>query len=123
MATIREKTPIKPAILAPTIMPTDGLLLWLCEDVDEGSGVSGLVDVADFTAAVNGMAAPVVVVDMANLVMVNPGAEVLVETVVVVGPESDFEFHVMGVSAWFGRILKFALFKLRPSTVVSVRSR
>ena len=64
-----------------------------------------------------------VILDMATLVMVNAGAEVLVETVVVVGPESDFEFHVMGVSALFSRMLKFGLFRPRPLTVVSVRSR
>ena len=64
-----------------------------------------------------------VILDMATLVMVNAGAEVLVETVVVVGPESDLEFHVMGVSALFGRMLKFGLFRPRPLTVVSVRSR
>ena len=39
------------------------------------------------------------------------------------GPESDLEFHVMGVLAWFGRILKFGLFRLPPPAVVSVRSR
>lgn len=55
--------------------------------------------------------------------MTRVGAEVLVETVVVVGPESDFEFHVMGVFSWFGRMLKFALFRLPPSIVVSVRLR
>ena len=99
----------------------------------DGDGDTGLVDVADVTAAPGEMAVPVVIVDMVNLVMVNAGVEVLVETavvvgaavetVVVVGPESDFEFHVMGVSAWFGRMLKFALSKLRPLTGVSARFR
>ena len=65
----------------------------------DGNSDPGLVDVADFTAALDEIAAPVVTVDMATLVITNVGAEVLVETVVVVGPESDFEFHVMGVSA------------------------
>ena len=91
--------------------------------MDDGNGDPGSVDFADFTAALDEIAAGVVIVDMATLVMNNAEAEVLVETVVVVGPESDFEFHVMGVSAWFGRMLKFGLFRLPPSTVVSVRSR
>ena len=91
--------------------------------MDDGNGDPGTVDLVDFTAALDETAVPVVIVDMAIRVMVNAGAEVLVETVVVVGPESDFEFHVMGVSAWFGRMLKLALFRLPPLPVVSVRSR
>ena len=91
--------------------------------MDDGNGDPGSVGLADFTAALDEIAAGVVIVDMATLVMTNAGVEVLVETVVVVGPESDIEFHVMGVSAWFGRMLKFGLFRLPPLTVVSVRSR
>ena len=89
--------------------------------MDDGNGDPGSVDLADFTAALDEIAAGVVIVDMATLVMTNAGAEVLVETVVVVGPESDFEFHVMGVLAWFGRMLKFGLFRLPPLIVDSVR--
>ena len=113
----------------------------------DGNGDTGVFDVADLTAAFGEMAGPVVIVDMAILVMVKAGVEVLVEmavivgadvlvetvvvvgadvvaeTVVVVGPESDFESHVMGVSAWFGRMLKFALSRLRPLMVVSARLR
>ena len=51
---------------------------------------------------------------MATLVRTNAEAGVLIETVVVVGPESEFEFHVMGELARFGRMLKFGLFRLPP---------
>ena len=67
--------------------------------MDDGNSDPGLVDVADFTSALEEIATPVVVADSTILVTPNAGAEVLVETVVVVGPESDFEFHVMSVSA------------------------
>ena len=67
--------------------------------MDDGNGDARSVDLAEFTAGLDGIAAGVVIVDMATLVMTNAGVEVLVETVVVVGPESDFEFHVMGESA------------------------
>lgn len=53
-------------------------------------------------------------VTVATRVRTDTEAEVLVVTVVVVGPESDFEFHVMGVSARFGRMLKLGLFILPP---------
>ena len=64
-------------------------------------------------------------VAVATLVRTDAGEEeeVRKETVVVVGPESDLEFHVMGEFALFGRMLKFGLFRLPPWRVGSARLR
>ena len=79
---------------------------------------------ADFTTAVDGIAAvAVVTVDVATLVRMTAEVEVPIETVVVVGPESDFESHVMGEFALLGRMLKLGLLRLPPWRIGSARLR
>lgn len=41
-------------------------------------------------------------------------ADILLDSVDVVGPESESEFHVVGEFSTFGSMLKFGLFRLPP---------
>ena len=96
------------AKLVPTIRPVDEWLPLLVDDEgsvvddavdDEGSVVDDVcrVDVADLTAAVEKNAAAVVrTVDVAKLAETEAEVEEVLETVKVVGPESEFEFQVTG---------------------------
>ena len=81
------------------------------------------VDVAYLTTTLDDTGTPVVTVVLATLVRTKAGADTLVETVVVVGPEPDFEFHVMGELSIGGTRLKFGLFRLPPWATSSARLR
>ena len=92
--------------------------------MDDGDGDDTRVDVAYLTAILDNTGAAVVTVVLAMLVRTEAGAEILVaETVEVVGPESEFEFHVMGELSITDTRLKFGLFRLPPWAIASARLR
>ena len=92
--------------------------------MDNGNGDNTRVDVAYLTPTLDDTGAAVVMVVLEILVRTEAGAETLVvETVEVVGPESEFEFHVMGELSIGGTRLKFGLFRLPPWAMASARLR